>query len=362
YQAGLFYTYENVTEPQRVSVVNYPSGTPFAPPIPNVLLTANTAGNYHEYAGFADATYYFTDALDTTVGGRYSYNRQVAVDTSGGPLGTGNLTSGDSSSDGSYLFDLRYRPTQQLSAYVRVASAYRPGGPVTVFAPGLPTRFGPDTDWDYEAGVKGAWLDRRLNADVAVYYVDWRNIQITTLFNGTKVYTSNGGNAKSEGVEFDGSYEPVHGLVFGANASFDEAVMTSVLPGVTASTGARVGDPLPYTPKWSGALTADYSYPLTPDLRGGVGGSWSYKSYLYSSFSADPLNTRVQVPSYGLFSVRAHMDWNSYSLIFNVNNVANKQTFSNVTYARLMAGLPIAEAFGVPVQPRTYRLTANVSF
>ncbi|MGH8210205.1 MAG: TonB-dependent receptor, partial [Steroidobacteraceae bacterium] len=358
WQAGLFYTYEKVAEPHNLNVVNYPSGVLY--PRINPLLNADTAGTYREYAAFGDLTYYFTDDLDATVGTRYSHNLQTANNTSGGLLGNGNVSQSSNSSDESYLFNLRYRATQQLSTYLRAASAYRPGGPQTVNAPGIPTTFGPDTDWDYEIGAKGLWLDNTLNANLAVYYIDWRNIQIATIYGGATVITGNGGDAKSEGVEFDGNYEPVRGLVFGANASYDEAVMKSVNP--TNQAGARVGDPLPYTPKWTGALTSDYSLPIAPDVTGGVGASFSYTGFRYSSFSGDLINTRERIPSYGLLGLRGHVDWTRYSLALHIDNVTNKQTFSNVTVARLRAGAPISAAFAVPVQPLTFRLTASMNF
>ncbi|MGH8209554.1 MAG: TonB-dependent receptor, partial [Steroidobacteraceae bacterium] len=358
WQVGLFYTHEDVAEPHTLVAVNYPSGALLPAPL-NPLLANQQSGTYREYAGFGDLTYYFTEALDATVGTRYSHNQQQAVDSSTGRLGTGTTVPlSSSASDESYLFDLRYRASQQLSTYLRAASAYRPGGPQTVIAPGLPTTFGPDTDWNYEIGAKGLWLDNTLSTNLAVYYIDWRNIQIATTYS-TSTITGNGGNAKSEGVEFDGSYEPVRGLVFGANASYDEAVMTSINPANVA--GARVGDPLPYTPKWSGALTGDYRLPLAREVNGGVGASWAYTGLRYNTFSADPLNTRVVIPSYPLLDLRAHADWNQYNLALSVDNVANKQTFTNVTFRRLFPG-EVVPGFASPLQPRTVRLTLNVNF
>ncbi|MGH8210627.1 MAG: TonB-dependent receptor domain-containing protein, partial [Steroidobacteraceae bacterium] len=264
-------------------------------------------------------------------------------------------------SNTSYLFDLRWRPTDHLSTYLRAASAYRPGGPqingLAVLA-GAPTSFGRDTTWDYEAGAKGQWLDRRLNANAAVYYIDWRNIQLNTEF-GPFTLVGNGGNAKSEGVEFDGSYEPLHGLVFGANASYDQAVITSA--NLTNTAGARAGDPLPFTPKWSGALTGDYSFPIAPSMTGGIGASWTYTGWRYSSLSADPLNTRERLPSYSLLALRGHVHWNRYTLALSVNNVANKQTYSSISFLRLMPGQPVP-GIALPVVPRTLRLNLTANF
>ncbi|MGH8209522.1 MAG: TonB-dependent receptor, partial [Steroidobacteraceae bacterium] len=362
WQVGLFYTYENVAEPHDLAAVSYPGAVPLAAPL-NPLLIDQQSGIYREYAGFGDLTYYFTEALDVTVGARYSHNQQQDMDSSLGLLGAGpkgTVSQGSSASDANYLFDLRWRPSQQLSTYLRAASAYRPGGPSNVVAPGVPTRFGPDTDWDYEVGAKGRWLDGTLNTNLAVYYIDWRNIQIATIYGGVVSVTSNAGNAKSEGVEFDGTYEPLRGLVLGANTSYDDAAIKSANPTNTA--GAQAGDPLPYTPKWSGALTADYSFPLASSVRGRVGASWTYTGWRYSSFSADMSNTREVIPSFSLFGLRGHVDWKQYSLAVNVDNVANKQTFTNVEFVRAVPNQPLPAAYAAPLQPRTIRLTLSTRF
>ncbi|MGH8210408.1 MAG: TonB-dependent receptor domain-containing protein [Steroidobacteraceae bacterium] len=172
WQVGLFYTDEKVRRPFDLELVQFPSGVPLSAPL-NPFLRTNTDGTYREYAGFGDLTYYFTEALDATVGTRYSHNEQQAVDTAAGLLGNpaGNVSQGFNASDESYLFDLRWRVSQQLSTYLRAASAYRPGGPQTVIAPGVPTRFGSDKDWDYEVGAKGGWFGGRLNTNLALYYI-----------------------------------------------------------------------------------------------------------------------------------------------------------------------------------------------
>ncbi|MGH8210967.1 MAG: TonB-dependent receptor, partial [Steroidobacteraceae bacterium] len=362
WQVGLFHTHENVTFPHLLEAISFPRDVPLPAPI-NPLLNAQQSGSYSEYVGFGDLTYYLTDALDATAGVRYSHNQQHDFGFSLGALGEGStatVAQNFSDSDTNYLFDLRWRPTQQVSTYLRAASAYRPGGPTNVALPGVPTSFGPDTDWVYEVGAKGRWLDGALNSNVAVYYIDWKDIQIATIFNGVASIVSNAGNAKSEGVEFDGTYEPVRGLVFGATASYDEAVVTSANPTNTA--GARAGDPLPYTPKWSGAITADYSFPITPYLKGGLGASWAYQGWGYSSFSANTMDTREVIPSYALVGVRGHLDWSRYSAAVNVNNLANKRTFTDVELVRLFANQPVPYAYAYPLQPLTVRLTLSAKF
>ena len=360
WQLGLFYTHEKIAWPFSVDLQRYPSGEVLHPEFSGY---GSLGGSYHEYAAFGDLTYYLTDALDMTVGTRYSNNQTVSVDTSSPPPTVIDVNQSQSSE--TYLFSLRWRPSKDLSSYLRVASGYRPGGPQILSAfpgiplpPGIPTSFGPDNAWNYEVGAKGRWLDGKLNGNLAVYYIAWRNMQLNTLYQATLI-TGNGGNAKSEGVEFEGNYEPIRGLVIGASAAFDETAMTKIDPSNTA--GAQLGDPLPYTPKWSGALTGDYTIPFGSDVKGGVGGSWLYRGWRYTSYSGDPINTRETLPGYSLFSVRGHVDWSHYSLTLHLDNVGNKQTYSNITIVRSFAGQQVP-AYATVIEPRTVRLTLNARF
>ncbi|MGH8209652.1 MAG: TonB-dependent receptor, partial [Steroidobacteraceae bacterium] len=322
WQLAAYYTHEDADNTEHLLAQNYPSDTLFA-----TLAVQTAAETYRDYAGSGDLTYYFTDTLDATVGTRYTRNKQDGVFSNTGLLGLGEpfYANTYNASSESYLFDLRWRASQQLSTYARVASAYRPGGLQNSQVAGAPNSFNPDTAWNYELGGKGRWLDGQLNTNLDVYYIDWRNIQLQTTVGGFAVI-ANGGDAKSEGVEFDGSYEPIRGLVLGANAAYNDAVLRSAIPNNKA--GAEPGDPLPFAPKWTGALTGDYNFPLAQHVKGGAGASWAYTGARFSSFSGDLLDTRVRLPYYSTLNLRGHVDWSQYSISLHVDNVTNEQTYN----------------------------------
>ena len=266
--------------------------------------------------------------------------------------------SSSSDSDESYLFTLRWRPTDNLSTYARAASAYRPGGPQFSPNPQVPASFGPDTVWNYEIGAKGQWLDGHLNANIAAYHIDWNNIQLNALVGGLTV-TGNGGKAESNGAEFDAQFEPIPHLVFGATAAYVKTRMKSVSSDSTA--GAVVGDSLPYTPKWAGSLTGDYSFPLSNGFTPGFGASWVYQGSRPSSFSDDQLNTKVTIPSYNTFGLRAHLDWKNYSLLLHADNVTNEHAYQTIVFGRIFPGQPFNPT-AVPIPPLTVGLTLSAHF
>ncbi len=358
---GLFYTSESDAYRTFINGADGLTGTPLPAPLNNVISGLIT-DHYREYAAYLDATWHLTEQWDATVGIRESYNRQGGETGATGLLApaAGTEFSHSSNSDTTYLGTLQWRPNQDLTTYLRAASGYRPGGPQISTGPGVPSAFGPDTVWDYEAGAKGAWLGGRLSADADIYRMNWRNIQLNALVNGLTV-TGNGGNAHSQGIEFQGQFAPIRRLVFGANAAYDESRIDSISANSTA--GAQIGDPLPNAPKWSGALTADYSVPLGETV-GSVGASYRYQGASQSSFSGVNSYIDARIPAYSAVDLRTGLAWGRYRLTFRVNNLLNRYALSNISLTQLIPGYPLDPVYasGVPIQPRTYQLSLEARF
>lgn len=358
---GLYYTYERDTYGFIMHAVDGLNGAPLPVPLYD-LLTGDTTNHYAEYAAYGDVTWHFANQWDATVGIRESHNSQSGTTSGGGLLagGAGASRSRSANSDTTYLATVKWRPTADLTAYVRAASGYRPGGPQFSAAAGVPSSFGPDSVWDYEAGAKGAWLGGRLSADADVYRMNWRSIQLNALVNGLTV-TGNGGNAHSQGVEFQGQYAPVHGLVLSANAAYDETRIDSI--SANSDAGAEVGDPLPNTPKWSGAVAADYSGPVG-QVVGTIGATYHYQGSASSSFSGVNSYIDTRIPAYSEVDLRTGLRWGRYRVMFRVSNLFDKYALSNISLTQLIPGDPFDPVYGsgVPIQPRTYRLSIETRF
>ncbi len=358
---GLYYTYERDTYGFVMNGVDGLNGAPLPVPLYD-LLTGDTTNHYREYAAYGDVTWHFARRWDATAGIRESHNSQSGATNGGGLLagGAGVSRSRSANSDTTYLATVKWRPMAELTAYLRAASGYRPGGPQFSAAAGVPSSFGPDTVWDYEAGAKGAWLEGRLSADADVYRMNWSNIQLNALVNGLTV-TGNGGNAHSQGVEFQSQYAPLHGLVLSANAAYDETRIDSI--SANSDAGAQVGDPLPNTPKWSGALAADYSAPLGRVV-GIVGATYHYQGTASSSFSGVNSYIDARIPAYSEVDLRTGLQWRRYRLMFRVSNLLDKYALSNISLTQLIPGDPFDPVYGsgVPLQPRTYQLSLEARF
>jgi len=282
-----------------------------------------------EYAAFADITYHITDALNLQLGVREtrSQTNDSANIESGpavsilkiAPPYTAPIAA--TADKFTYMVSPQYHLSHDVMAYARVATGFRPvsPNPAGAVALGAPQKVLPDTTTNYEVGVKGNFIGGMLTVDASVYYIDWRNIQIQLLTGGAAnfVYTGNGAGAKSEGVELSVQLRPVRSLTLEGWLSYDDAIITRDFAfGVV---GAR----LPFTPRWSGHLSAEEEFPLMREARGYVGVSADYQGDRTGDFPNTLGDPRQDYPSYYKLDVRAgirHGEWNAEIYATNLNN------------------------------------------
>ena len=124
-------------------------------------------------------------------------------------LGSGSTRPTATSSDDvfTYLANARYRFNDHATGYLRYATGYRPGGPnfatidVTTGLPVASASFDADRLKSYEAGFRAQTADGRFGIDVAGYYIDWSNIQISVVRGGFGAFANAPGGATIRGTE-----------------------------------------------------------------------------------------------------------------------------------------------------------------
>jgi outer membrane receptor protein involved in Fe transport len=331
---GFFYTHEKSDNPQVLDAVG--SGSPIN------IFTGRRISKYKEYAGFADLTYHFTPKFDIQVGARYAHNSQTFTTVASGPLEvltTGQttpvITSGPSSEGAwTWLVTPRYRFSRDLMAYVRVATGYRPGGPNLPQA-GVPDSFRSDKTTNYEVGIKGELMDRKVRFDANSFWIDWSNIQLLNINSATQfAYTSNGSAARSRGFEASVDFKPWQGLTLGANGAFIDATLTKDLPqsATVSPVNGAAGDRLPYSPRWTGNLSADQEFNLGARSTFYVGGNLSFVGERRADFTNSEANPRVLLSSYRQLDLSAGLRRDGYGLNFFVKNANNSRGAFRGTY------------------------------
>jgi outer membrane receptor protein involved in Fe transport len=358
FMAGAFYTHEQAIYNINILLQNIITGTTLPAPL-SVLYHTQAGSRYEEVAGYGNLTFYLTDRLDIQGGIRYAHNDQLATTGGDGAIYAfrprAKFVFPIKGSATTYLGTLRWRPTDKISAYLRAASGYRPGGPQTNPSPppGAQLIINPDSVWNYEAGVKGSFLDGALTANLAIYHIDWSDIQLSTLDATGVVLQANGGAAKVDGWEAEFVARPTRYLTFTANAGHTNARLTSILAGVTAVTGAKVGDKLPLTPNYTVALTADQRMPLSDSATGFVGTTLRFQSDMPNNYpSSSPALQPKKLPSITTVDLRAGVDFARYSVQLRVQNLLNEHAVTNVGADYMATVLP----------PRRYTVAFSANF
>ena len=354
----------------------------YSPFIQTILAGAPTTGDilgnwgsfswvvtYAEYAAFTDVTYKLTDRFDVQVGGRGSHIEQAYKQTDTGaivPIAEGvpspNIYAEVVTHDNpvTYLVTPRFKLSQDVMVYARLASGYRPGGPnPTASAFGLPLSYKPDKTSSYEIGIKGDALSHSLTFDASLYYIDWRDIQLSYVdpANGFG-FEANGSRAKSQGLELASQWKPLTGFTVGAWVAWNDAKLTEPFPPGSSVYGVS-GDRLPFSPRFSGNLSVDEEFPITAGLMGFVGGSLSYVGDRVGNFTPPPpaIPPRQDYSAYAKIDLHAGAKFGSWTANLYLNNLTDKRGI-------LFGGLgtvPNPAAFTY-IQPRTFGLLATFKF
>lgn len=131
----------------------------------------------------------------------------------------------------------------------------------------IPSGADSDKIKNYEIGAKGAWLDGRLTTNLAVYLIDWRDIQVqANRVSDSVQFATNIGAARSKGFEFEIAAALVTDLKFGLNGSFNDARVTELSASEAAISGA-VRDARLAAPKFQGAAFVQYDFDLVASTR-----------------------------------------------------------------------------------------------
>ncbi|WP_321393933.1 TonB-dependent receptor [Emcibacter sp.] len=345
--AGLYYAEEDTTSIQLAT-----SNPPFD------LLYANFPSSYKEYAAFADVTYYFSDKFDVTAGGRISKNDIfLNFETSGLFIGTASTTTPTvKDTVDTYLFSARYRPSDNLSLYSRIASGYRPAqSNIPVVGANTPEVLAADNAWSYEIGAKGKSSDGTLKYDFALWMIDWSNFQAPLIVDGVKTAGNATDGISAHGFELSASVTPIDEFSLTANLAYSRSKLNSDEPGF----GGVKGEQIPKLPKWSGSVQWAYHFDLAQDWFASLGGGVRYTGSFMSSYTNSIGVAPVKVDSRVITDLNLTAGNEEVTLNFYVTNLFDKRALvargDNIISGTVIPG-------GIFERPRTVGVSAKVDF
>jgi len=239
------------------------------------------------YALFGDVRYAITDKMSANAGLRFSFDdKRLNAFTFAQYFGFIIVPPSFSEFSEKYeewlpKFGVDYQFSDDLMAYVSIAKGYRPGGlePANITVdPFIDAEF----VWNYELGFKSEWFDNRLRANVALFYSDYQDMEVLYVVDSIG-QTDNAAEAALKGVELEFLARPLKALTLNGAVSYLDATyeeFMTVVRGLTVPLDVS-GNRLPYTPKWTFALGAQYVFTLGNFGFLTVRGDVSWKDQIY---------------------------------------------------------------------------------
>lgn len=180
---------------------------------------------------------------------------------------------------------LKYQCHPSTYTYISVAKGYKTGGynvqmsadvmqaqmkydMMSAFQSMIPTEiekpvpvedvaaYKPEQSWNYELGVRSELIEGHLNAELTLFYMDIRDLQITKFVNsGNGRILANAGKARSTGVESSLRARISSEWTADLNYGFTHATFRDYDNGQQVFDGNFV----PYTPRHTASLAAQYT-------------------------------------------------------------------------------------------------------
>ena len=302
-------------------------GNPPVPAFPNdTVYLNNKLFTEEQYAVFGEATYHVTPTLRLTAGLRYLSADTSLLRVGGYYFAIGSPPAVTISSRGrptTPKFAISYDIDPDNVLYATISKGFRLGGPnrpLASFCPVEQSTFGPDSLWNYEAGVKSLLMDGRLSVATDVFYIKWNNIQVDINLPCTFDYNTNAGAARSYGSEAEFKLKPSSHLTLGASGGYTNATFTQDVTALSISSGQQI----PGVPRWSADLSAQFRAPVTPTLAGFATANWNYVGASHGTVGVtDPDYVR---PSYSVAGLTAGANYGHWEFSMFVKNLFNDQT------------------------------------
>jgi len=237
------------------------------------------------------ATSTTANSFTTTPGGLSSFND---------PLIPGSLTSASGAKswdDVGYKIGVDWQAAPTVLLYGYHARGFKSGGFTGRIAVAQDIGpFDPEHLDTYEVGAKADLFDRHLRLNLALFYNDYKNMQVTqnlTYLDGrNSASIRNAGGAKTKGVELEATLVPVEGITLNGSVAYLDAYYTKYDTFVLDAAGQTVavsyaGNRLMNSPKWN----TNVGFTIQQPLGGGTvtaTGNYSYTSSKFTAFTGRP--------------------------------------------------------------------------
>lgn len=399
--SGAFYGFDEIAYyvPVAIGAVSCIPGVPLTPVCPGPGGGAAAAERIDIYQNtstssfglYGQGTFKLLENLDLIGGLRYSSVKTEVVDNENqvftgplqvpGPLallgGFGNRQAiNESRTDSAvdYKVSARFYLNDDIMIFATTASGFKAGGfATTVQEDNTSITYEPELSTTYEFGAKAALFDGLVKINITSFRTNYEDLQILT-FDGLQQVTSNGGTARTQGIEIESQTLLPGNLFLSLNGAYLDAHYLDNSQAVCAVGDTENvqddGDPsttdpcdysgarLAYAPEYSFSALLAGEWPvwnLPIMLTGGIDAVW--QDDIFFQADTDPIDSQDAYWTFNLrLGVRDRDD--RWRFTFFVDNLTDE------TYLVYANDMPVIEGahWGSVASPRLMSVALAFNF
>ena len=292
--------------------------------------------------------------LDLTLGLRVDYERN-SLDYNYDRYIDSEMSHAEDFISGNKFFEilpklsLKYKWSDGQMNYLSLTRGYKSGGFNTTFEREEDRAFDPEYSWNYEAGWKASLSNNKLYLGLAVFYIDWKNLQVyQPIPSGRGSMLKNAAGAFSRGAELEVSGLPLKNWKISGSLGYADARFTVFSPDPDEAINYN-GNRVPYVPDLTGFVTTSYRIPMSGKIfhEMAMSVNWRQTGRIYWNDA----NEYVQDP-YGLMGANIMLGISDFSLRIWSQNILN-------TSSRAFQFTAIGNVYAQPGRPRTTGITLS---
>ena len=189
-----------------------------------------------------------------------------------------------------------------------------------------------EEDWSYEIGAKGTWLEGRLSANAAVFYIDWtnqainvnRNIVVTACEFESNLLVANAAESTVWGIELEMFYAPTDNLTLNFSYGLADNELQDYFDVELAELtgdGDASGQAAPRVPKQTVNLGSTYRNAMTAQIEWFWRYDLTYQTRQYSTV-ANLAHTGELI----LMNTRFGIESDHWTTAFYIDNILDDDT------------------------------------
>lgn len=339
------------------------------------------------FAAYTQLDYSFTDQLKLTVGARYTHEQKdirkllVANGTTVADVQFGAVPEAKYDSFTPAL-TLDYQASHDVNIYARYARGFKSGGfngETNVFydpkaPPGCPygatelcVPYKPETVDSYEVGIKTRLLDGKMILNLAAFWDEHKNIQLS-VFEATGAAASevlNAARARVRGLEAEVTFRPIDPITFHASAAYLDPKYESYVDGGMDVSNNRA---FPHAPHYTASASLDARLARgawgTFSISGDLNYTASYYTYPFAFTGSEQTAYSTQAAAQVFVNARATVaqipvgSTTAQISIWSKNLFGFKKPSNFIDFGTSFGGLTVAYF----PDPRTYGVTVGMKF